>query len=89
MLYNSLYRLTIEAHSMLRRIAKIMAWIYGLTCVVFYINVNLNNLSYWTMKEPALRFVAAYAFMKGSYLIRDWLLRLIVERAHSHRVAGK
>jgi len=51
-----------------------MVWKYGVMCGFFYINVNLNNLSYLTMKEPALRFLAAYVFMKGSYLIRNFIL---------------
>ena len=86
MLYNTLYRLTIEVHSILRLLAKIMAWIYGVMCVFFYINVNLNNLSYLTMKEPALRLLAAYVFMKGSYLIRNFILKRIARKAHLHRV---
>lgn len=78
MFYAFLYHMTIRFHYMVVVISRVLVFAFSITSIVYYIDINLNNLPLMLMAKPFLSLVLAYACVKWSYLLRNVALRKIM-----------
>lgn len=85
MIYSALYSTIFRVRNLVRVLAKVYTWAYGLQFVILYGLATAADAPLGQLTDPGLRFVGGLAVMFFAPKVFDIALRLIVKAAAGGR----